>query len=265
MDKEVYSEWYVDVKSLSPNWVTENFLSFMDLELEDCKDKNITSIGGWFGIFEMDAAKAWATVTAVDPIFKNEESINLKLKENRERLGEKTKWDFENWVEATKSSIASLLLQCNDVKEKHKIKDRLDWYQARQTEIHEYLRRRRVLLKHLDSWKEEQSKSWLILNPSSWDHIEWMDSNSQDMAVIWHTLSHIYREWWKIEDFLKEALRILKSDGKIWIIDYTWDNKEFENILVDTEKKEYYKEIKGSFVCCFDKKWLSEFLENEML
>ena len=45
MEKEKYPEWYVDVKSISPNWITENFLDFMNLKLEDCKWKNITSIG----------------------------------------------------------------------------------------------------------------------------------------------------------------------------------------------------------------------------
>jgi len=45
MEKEKHSPSYVDVKSICPNWVTDNFLDFMDLKLEDLKDKNITSIG----------------------------------------------------------------------------------------------------------------------------------------------------------------------------------------------------------------------------
>ena len=45
MNKENYSESYVNVKSICPNWITDNFLDFMDLNLEDLKDKNITSIG----------------------------------------------------------------------------------------------------------------------------------------------------------------------------------------------------------------------------
>ena len=264
MDKERFPEWYVDVKSLSPNWVTENFLNFMDLSLEDCKEKNITSIWWWFWIFEMDAARAWATVTAVDPIFSDKESIELKLKENKKWLDDKTKWDFVNWVETTKNNIASLLLECDDAEEKYVMKDRLAWYQARQTEINEYLRRRKILLKHLDSWEEEQVKNGLILNPSSWDYIEWIGTGSQDIVVIWHTLSHIHKGWSKINGFLEEALRILKNGWRVWIIDYVWDNKEFEEILKESETKKYYREVKWSFVCCFDRDWLKDFIEKEL-
>jgi hypothetical protein len=37
MDKESFSESYVSVKNVCPNWVTDNFLEFMKLTLEDCK------------------------------------------------------------------------------------------------------------------------------------------------------------------------------------------------------------------------------------
>ena len=82
MNKEVYPEAYVDVKSVNPNWITDNFLDFMDLNAEKLKGKNITSIGWWFWIFEMDMAKNWANVTIVDPMFANKQWIDVKLKEN---------------------------------------------------------------------------------------------------------------------------------------------------------------------------------------
>ena len=37
MREEVYPESYIDVKSICPNWITDNFLDFMDLKLEDFK------------------------------------------------------------------------------------------------------------------------------------------------------------------------------------------------------------------------------------
>ncbi len=264
MDKEKFPEWYVNVKSLSPNWITENFLSFMWLKLEDCIGKSITSIWWWFGIFEMDAARAGAIVTAVDPIFSDKENIKSRLKENSEWLNEKTNWDFINWVETTKNNIANALLQCDDTEERHIMEDKLVRYQTRITEINEYLNRRKKLLKHLNSWEEEQITNWLILNPSSWDCIKWIDNATQDMVVIWHTLSHIYNQWWNINGFLEEAERILKNDWNIWIIDYIWDNRWFEKKLSETEIKKYYKEVKWSFVCCFDKIWLKEFIEREL-
>ena len=45
MNKEVYPELYVDVKNVNPNWITDNFFFFMDLNAEKLKGKNITSIG----------------------------------------------------------------------------------------------------------------------------------------------------------------------------------------------------------------------------
>ena len=104
MEKEKYPQWYVDVKSICPNWDTPNFLDFMDLKLEDCKGKNITSIGWWFGVFEMDMAKNWAKVVIVDPMFANQDWIDAScrkiligwkkrvdgnLKRNIENLGQK--------------------------------------------------------------------------------------------------------------------------------------------------------------------------------
>jgi hypothetical protein len=121
------------------------------------------------------------------------------------------------------------------------------------------------LMNHLKNWKENQKKYGLILNPSSWDKIEWIDKNSQDFVVIAHTLSHIYNKSdWDIIEFLSEASKILKSEWKLYVIDYLWDIPDLEKILKNTKLKEYYKENRWSFACCFNKKWLSKFLENEL-
>ena len=92
MKMNEYPEWYVNVKSISPNRITENFLDFMNLSLEDLKGEKITSIGWWFWIFEMDAAKVWAKVIVVDPMFADMEWIDAKLQENIDWMQEKSKW-----------------------------------------------------------------------------------------------------------------------------------------------------------------------------
>ena len=265
MEKKKYPEWYVDVKSICPNWDTQNFLDFMDLKLEDCKGKNITSIGGWFGIFEIDAAKVWAKVIIVDPMFLDQNGIMSKLQENIDWMEEKSRWKLEKKFWKFKSEIAQILSESKDEKEIAEAKEKLKWFNERQAEVEEYVRRRKNLLNHLKNWKENQKKYGLILNPSSWDKIEWIDKNSQDFMVIAHTLPHIYNKSdWDIVKFLKEGCKLLKSDGKLYIIDYVRDIPELEKILEITDKKEYYKVNKWSFVCCFDKKRLSEFLDNEL-
>ena len=265
MNKEVYPEWYVDVKSICPNWDTQNFLDFMNLKLEDCKWKNITSIGWWFGIFEMDVAKEWANVIVVDPMFADKDWIDSKLKENYDWMEEKSRWKLEGKFGKMRAELVQALSEIKDKREIADAKEKLERYDERQAEVEEYLRRRKVILKHLENWKENQEKYWLILNPSSGDDIKWIDKNSQNFVVIAHTLSHIYnKSSWNIIDFLQQWYKVLKSDWKLWIIDYTWDLQELEKILEKTKSKEYYKVNKWSFVCCFDKKWLGKFLENEL-
>ena len=103
------------------------------------------------------------------------------------------------------------------------------------------------------------------MNPSSWDNVQWIDANSQDMVVIAHILWHIYnRSSLNIKDFLDQWYKVLKSGWKLWIIDYVWDIENLEKILEKTGTKKYYRVNSWSFVCCFDRKWLSEFLENEL-
>ena len=265
MEREKYPEWYVDVKSISPNRITDNFLDFMDLNAEKLKGKNITSIGWWFWIFEMDMAKNWANVTIVDPMFANKQWIDVKLKENMDWMKEKSRWKNEGKFEKMKSEIIDVLAESKDEKEIAEAQENLQRYNERQAEIEEYLRRRKILMEHLKNWKENQIKYWLILNSSSWDDIKWVDKNSQDVVLIAHTLSHIYNKSdWDIVNFLSEASKILKSDWKFYIIDYIRDVPDVEKVLEKTNLKKYYKVNKWSFVCCFDKEWLDKFLEDEM-
>ena len=265
MEKEKYPEWYVDVKNICPNRITQNFLDFMDLKLEDCKGKNIASIGWWFGIFEMDAAKAWAKVIIVDPMFLDQDEIVPKLQENIGWLKSKTKWKMENKCWEMRNDLIKILSDTSDEREKKDIKEKLHWCDEWQTNAEGYIRRRKILLNHLNNWQENQVKYELTLNPSSWDNIQWIDANSQDMVVIAHTLWHIQnKSSWDIKDFLNQWYEILKSGWKLWIIDYVWDIGNLEKILEKTELKKYYKANKWSFVCCFDKKWLNKFLQEDI-
>lgn len=264
MEKEKYPEWYVDVKSISPNRITDNFLDFMNLSLEDLKGEKITSIGWWFWIFEMDAAKVWANVIIVDPMFADMEWIDSKLQENIDWMKWKTKWKMKAKFWELEKELIKNLSETSSEKEKQKIRDELQWYNEREKEIEEYLCRRKLLWEHLENRKENQIKYWLILNSSSWDDIKWIDKNSQDVVLIAHTLSHIYnKSHWDIVKFLSEASKILKSEWKLYVIDYVWDISDVEQVFEKTDFKKYYKVNKWSFVCCFDKKWLSKFLENE--
>lgn len=256
---------YVDVKSICPNWVTDNFLAFMNLRLEDCKWKNITSIGWWFWIFEMDSAKNGAKVTVVDPMFMDDNTVNVKLKENIDWMENKMRRISNSFeLEKYKNEIKEALKKCKN-EEKWKYEEKLDCYTKHLEEREIYIDRRKIILKHLKNWQENQKKYWLVLNPSIWNHIEWIDSDSQDIVLIAHTLSHIYnKSSWNIRDFIEQWYKILKTDWKLWIIDYVWNIKFLNEILQSTKLKIYYKVNKWSFVCCFDKEWLDKFLKYEL-
>ena len=264
MNKENYSESYVNVKSICPNWITDNFLDFMDLNLEDLKDKNITSIGWWFWIFEMDAAKNWAKVIIVDPIFRDKNVIHSKLQENIDWMESKIKRKQNNSLEEARNEILKTFTESEDPQEILKSQQRLNWYNERKIERDEYLHRHEILVDHLKDWEENQKKYWLILNPSSGEKIEGIGAESQDIVIIAHTLWHIYnKSSLDILDFLSEALKLLKPEWKLYIIDYVGDILEIDKVLEKTDCKMYYKVNKWSFVCCFDKNWLSKFLEKE--
>lgn len=264
MDKETFQKSYVNVKSICPNWVTDNFLNFMDLKLEDLKDKNITSIGWWFWIFEMDAAKNGAKVTVVDPMFADKDSVDSKLQENIDRMKDKIKRQGKGILEWIRKNVAETLNESWDEKEKTEKEEKLEWYDGLQIQKNEYTDRHKEILNHLNNWKADQQNYWLILNPSSGDKIEWIDTASQDIVVISHTLWHIFnKSFLDIVDFLEEALKILKPGWKLYIIDYVWDIIDLEEVLEKTDLKMYYRVNKWSFVCCFDRDWLAKLVENE--
>lgn len=262
---EKYPESYVDVKSICPNRDTPNFLDFMNLKLEDCKGKNITSIGWWFGIFEMGVAKEWAIVTAVDPIFLDKSLVDTKLQENFEWLNTKTKWKSDELVRKLRDDVASALSSSESPDKYAEIQKKLERYDNKKAEVEEYIRKRREQIKHLESWKDNQEKYWLILNSSSGDDIHWIENSSQDIVIIAHTLSHIHKNPnINIKKFLEEWLKLLRDSWKLWIIDYIWCTQDLETKLRKTDNKEYFKENKWSFACCLDKKWLSEFLQEDI-
>jgi len=261
MANERYPEWYADVKSISPNWVSKNFFDFMDLLPEGCKGKNVVSIWWGFWMFEMDAAKAWANVISVDPIYYNKSILEDKIKENIDWLNSKTNRESVELVERLKIKMMKTLRNRWGEKE---VQENLKRYDERKAEIDEYIRRRKEQITHLNNWEENQKQYWLVLNSSSWDNIKWIENDSQDLVVMGHTLSHLYKAWHDIKKVLEEWLRILKQWGKLRIIDYFWDARELEEKMNKTQYKECLKANKGSFACCFSKKWIENFIKQEM-
>jgi hypothetical protein len=57
-----------------------------------------------------------------------------------------------------KKEISKVISESKDEKEKSEASETLQWYNDRQSDMNEYVRRRKILLKHLNNWKENQIK-----------------------------------------------------------------------------------------------------------
>jgi chaperonin cofactor prefoldin len=73
-------------------------------------------------------------------------------------MQEKSRWKNESKFEKMKAEIIDILAESKDEKEIAEAQENLQRYNERQTEIEEYIRRRKILLKHLRNWKENQIK-----------------------------------------------------------------------------------------------------------
>lgn len=244
-------ESYQDVKNVCPNLVAGDFLEFMELSLEECAWKNIASIGGGFWMLEIELAKNWWNVVDIDPIFQDKELMHTKINENID-------W-FINKLDIASKLYKILYDNRSDSNEwRNNKKEMAKLYQSKQNKI----------LNHLKEWENNQIQYGLSLNASVGDKIEWIDDGSQDIVMINHTLNHIVSNVENrpiiVKDMLNEALRIMKSGWKFWIVDYVgkiWWLDKLEVRLNEAEKS-WGKVIRWSFSSGFTKRWLEKFIKD---
>ena len=95
-------------------------------------------------------------MTIVDPMFADKDGIDSKLKENYDWMKEKSRWKNENKFVKMRAELVQTLSESKDEKEIAEAREELERYNERQLEIEEYVRRRKMLLKHLENRKENQ-------------------------------------------------------------------------------------------------------------
>lgn len=275
MESITYPDWYIEVKNICPNRTTEDFLDFMGITLTDCKWKNITSIWWWFGIFEMDACKAWSNITIVDPLFTDTKNISLKIQENYNRLNKvklactttKSAEHMSKTINEISQQLKELLLNrsSSEVSQSqiNKLKSDLQRRIKRKDELEKRTKKLQTLLDHLLSRENNYKANNLILNSSAWNHITGIWEWTQDLVLINHTLSHIYKNF-SLEDIkqtLSEWYKLLYDNWKLWIIDYKQDMQPIETWLQDKNASRY-KTNYWSFSYRFDKQSLKEFINE---
>ncbi len=193
------------IASIRPDYITKDYLELILLDISDFEGKNVVSIWWWFWMLEMDLAKNWTNVQIVDPIYNNKKSIILKkIKEQIIGLRE---------IENKRSHTITLSTQQNIV-------ECLSNIQGQRVHLNDF---------H-DNYKYNKLPMTLTLNPSSWEDIKWIESDSQDYIFINNVLFHCPE---KINNFLSEADKILKPWGTIFIIDYKDDLKDLQKYFIN--------------------------------
>ena len=232
---------FADIKSISPNLITQDYLNLMWLNISDLEWKSIASIGWWFWILEMDLAKKWNNVEVIDPIYWDPILRQRKRNETYDRL----KWAYERkhekndflekTVEDIKYKIQKIqqeLLHIFDndhlnTQEQYNIYDELkikkQKLQEQLTSTKETQKRRErlfnnkvYLIQNLEDRSKELPQN-ITLNPSYWENIQNIETDSKDIIFINHIL-HCFPN--KLKQFLEQADKILKDDWKIYIVDY---------------------------------------------
>ena len=96
------------------------------------------------------------------------------------------------------------------------------------------------------SFKKEEHKN-IVLNPSRWEEIQWIENDSQDIIFICHILdkSYVNYNW-----VLAEASRLLKQNWEILIV----EDRDKEIIWI-LKKLWLKREEKWSKVVCNIKRY----------
>ena len=255
INKPNFSPEFIDTKNISPNLDSDDYLKLMNLNFSDFEWKKVASIWWWFWILEMDLATRWTEVEIIDPIYSNEKLIQKKWQETYDwvyqsyinSLRHKNSF-LENWIDDMKKRIWQLLKDGkNNSYELSKIEEELAEKLQLKERKDKLLKNKLLIKQNMERWKEKKSNN-LKLNPSSWENIKGIESNSKDFVFINHILNYLPD---KISTFLKQADKILKDWWTIFIVDYT---DEVPNLQKFFKKHWTYNILWWTF-CGSLKKW----------
>jgi len=268
IDKPENNPEFTDIKCISPNLASDDYLQLMHLDFSDFEWKKVASIWWWFGILEMDLARQWTEVEIIDPVYKNEESIQeawqktyIWFKENCDRRSEDNGIienriiEVKQEIEKMERKIADLFNWSNSDKWKFdELYNNLDhkwwtlkWLKERKDGKAKLFKNKEILLRNLNRWKAEKPDT-LIFNPSSWQEIRDIPESSKDYVFINHTLSYFPNE---IDRFLEQADKILKDWWTIFIVDYVDKLSELQDFF----RKNWTYNILWWTFCGSLKKW----------
>ena len=100
MNNSTEWEWANDIAPIRPDYISNDYLQLMWLNISDFDWKKVTSIWGWFWILEIELAKTWKTIVEiVDPIFRDKTQIDKIIQDTYDKFYgiEKERRDYYYW------------------------------------------------------------------------------------------------------------------------------------------------------------------------
>lgn len=223
----------------APQTPPEDILNFLGLDLQYFKWKKILDLWWWFGWMPFVLENYVDSYVICDPCF--EQALkNIALN--------KTISIQENWINNVKKELEGINNQLNNLQSRqtaarYKSNDLLE----KSNDLRNiyckniYIVKQKVL-DYINMRKnfDQNQHPKIIINPSKWEDIKWVEDYSQDVVLICHILDKIYINYLWI---LAEASRILKSDWEILIVEDADD--EMRKILTKLwlEREEKYSKI----------------------
>lgn len=272
-DRPVNQPEFADIKSISPNLITSDYLNLMWLDFSDFEWKKVASIWWWFWILEIDLAKKWnVNVEVIDPIYWSSELRERKRKETHEWLKQsyERRHEKNNILQESLERLEKELIKIRAQLSQVFDNDRLNTQQCyelydnlsiKEQELQEKLEETQKLKERRDQlfsnkpiliqWLEERNSKIpgnIKLNPSYWENIEGIETGSKDIIFINHIL-HCFPN--KLKQFLEQADKILSENGKIYIVDYYDYLENLQNYF----KTNWTYKIDWWTICWSLKKW----------
>lgn len=188
----------------------ENILKILWLNSEYFEWKQILDLWWWFGWMPFLLEEYIDQYVVCDPCF--EETVKdialnntLSIQENFIKESKKKIEVINNQLNNLQSRQTAAKYRYNDLFEQSN--DLQNMYVTKQKVLN-YINMR----SNFDQTKHPK----IVINPSKWEDINWIENNSQDIVLICHILDKKYLNYFWI---LAEASRILKINWEILVVE----------------------------------------------
>jgi len=197
-------------KFVAPQTSPQDVLSVLELDEKHFTWKKVLDIGWWFGGMAFVLEDFVNQYTICDPCRNSDLKDELLSK------------DFgyqQNLVDDTSRDICELHNRIDNFDfDKRFANEEYSALQKKLNRLMSVSSSRKKNLDYIKDWKifDKIKHPKIIINPSKWEDIQWIENESQDTVIICHVLNKNYIS---PADVLSEASRILKIGWEILVVE----------------------------------------------